>query len=51
MGELRIIIPEDVHRRLRQMSLDKDKPIKVLVPEIIVQYLDENKKKDIGKKH
>ena len=39
MGELRIIIPPELHKRLKQRAVDRGISIKELVPEIIRDYL------------
>jgi hypothetical protein len=46
MGELRIDVPNELHKSLKRVALDKGISLKVLIPEIFSLYIKEQKRKE-----
>lgn len=46
MGELRIVIPNELHKELKQVALDKGITLKQLILEIFESYTKKEKAND-----
>jgi hypothetical protein len=49
MGEIRVIVSDETHKRLKQKAIEENTTIKELVPRIIEEYLKPKTDKHRGK--
>ena len=44
MARINIEIPDTLHKKIKSIAVEEDKPIKTLIPEMLENYINNDKK-------